>query len=104
MKIALDPYMLRDPAARAARGSSAELGYEYIELSPRRTSSRSSSTRAPTGATIAAFRRALDAAGVRARLGPAALPLVGPDEDERQAAVRYWKRAIEIAVDLGCRR
>ena len=26
----------------------------------------------------------------------------GPDEDERQAAVRYWKRAIEITVDLGC--
>jgi hypothetical protein len=26
----------------------------------------------------------------------------GPDEDERQAAVRYWKRAIEITVELGC--
>jgi myo-inositol catabolism protein IolH len=26
----------------------------------------------------------------------------GPDEDDRQAAVRYWKRAIEITVDLGC--
>ena len=25
----------------------------------------------------------------------------GPDEDERQAAVRYWKRAIQIASDLG---
>ena len=25
----------------------------------------------------------------------------GPDEDERQAAVRYWKRAIQITVDLG---
>ena len=33
------------------------------------------------------------------------LPLyrwAGPDEDERQAAVRYWKRAIQITVDLGC--
>ena len=27
----------------------------------------------------------------------------GPDEDERQAAVRYWKRAIQVAVDLDCR-
>jgi myo-inositol catabolism protein IolH len=26
----------------------------------------------------------------------------GPDEDERQAAVRYWKRAIEVTVELGC--
>ncbi len=25
----------------------------------------------------------------------------GPDEDERQAAVRYWRRSIEIAVELG---
>ena len=25
----------------------------------------------------------------------------GPDEDDRQAAVRYWKRAIQIAADLG---
>ena len=26
----------------------------------------------------------------------------GPDEDERQAAVRYWKRAIQLAVEVGC--
>jgi myo-inositol catabolism protein IolH len=26
----------------------------------------------------------------------------GPDEDERQAAVRYWRRAIEVSVELGC--
>jgi myo-inositol catabolism protein IolH len=25
----------------------------------------------------------------------------GPDEDARQAAVRYWKRSIQIAADLG---
>ena len=26
----------------------------------------------------------------------------GPDEDERQAAVRYWKRAVELTVELDC--
>jgi myo-inositol catabolism protein IolH len=26
----------------------------------------------------------------------------GPDEDERLAAVRYWRRAIELAVEVGC--
>jgi myo-inositol catabolism protein IolH len=26
----------------------------------------------------------------------------GPDEDERQAAVRYWKRAIQVTTELGC--
>jgi myo-inositol catabolism protein IolH len=53
-------------------------------------------------ATIAAFRRELDGAGVEIS---SVLPLYrwsGPDEDERQAAVRYWRRAIQVTVDLGC--
>jgi myo-inositol catabolism protein IolH len=53
-------------------------------------------------ATVASFKKALDAAGVSVAT---VLPLYrwsGPDEDERQAAVRYWKRAIEITVDLDC--
>ena len=52
-------------------------------------------------AQIAAFSRALNAAGVQVA---SVLPLYrwsGPDEDERQAAVRYWKRAIQITADLG---
>jgi myo-inositol catabolism protein IolH len=52
---------------------------------------------------VRSFKSALDAAGV----GIAShLPLYrwsGPDEDERQAAVRYWKRAIELTVELDCR-
>jgi myo-inositol catabolism protein IolH len=50
---------------------------------------------------IAAFKKALSAADVRVC---SVLPLYrwsGPDEDERQAAVRYWKRAIQVTVDLG---
>src|SRR5207237_7953353 len=52
-------------------------------------------------AQVAAVRKALSSAGVEIS---SVLPLYrwsGPDEDERQAAVRYWKRAIEITVDLG---
>ncbi len=51
---------------------------------------------------VAAFRKALGDAGVALA---SMLPLYrwsGPDEDERQAAVRYWKRAIEITAELGC--
>src|SRR6185436_15632747 len=50
---------------------------------------------------ISEFKRALADAGVEVAT---ILPLyrwAGPDEDERQNAVRYWKRAIEIAVELG---
>jgi myo-inositol catabolism protein IolH len=52
--------------------------------------------------SISAFKSALAGAGVDVA---SVLPLYhwsGPDEDERQAAVRYWKRAIEITVELGC--
>ena len=52
-------------------------------------------------ATIKAFKGALTSAGVEVS---SLLPLFrwsGPDEDERQAAVRYWKRSIQIAVELG---
>jgi len=52
-------------------------------------------------AGVAAFRRELAAAEVEVA---SVLPLYrwsGPDEDERQAAVRYWKRAIEITAALG---
>jgi myo-inositol catabolism protein IolH len=48
------------------------------------------------------FKAALDAAGVKIS---SHLPLYrwsGPGEDERQAAVRYEKRAIELTVELDC--
>ena len=79
----------------------ADLGYEYIELSPREDFIPFFRHPRVDMATVRAFRKALDAAGVQVS---SVLPLFrwsGPDEDERQAAVRYWKRSIEIAVELG---
>ena len=81
----------------------AELGYEYIELSPREDFMPfflhpRADRRTDRGVQGGAGRR-------RASGSPRVLPLYrwsGPDEDERQAAVRYWKRAIQITVDLGC--
>jgi myo-inositol catabolism protein IolH len=51
---------------------------------------------------VASLRAALRSAGVEVA---SVLPLYrwsSPDEAEREAAVRYWKRAIEITVELGC--
>ena len=102
VKIALDPYMLRKVPLLELPRLVADLGYRYIELSPREDfmpfflhprADRARCRRVQAGA--------LDAAGVEVA---SVLPLYrwsGPDEDERQAAVRYWKRAIEITVDLG---
>ena len=102
MKIALDPYMIRSTPLLELPGVVAEQGYEYIELSPREDFMPFFLHPRADRHTIGAFKGALDAAGVRVA---SVLPLyrwAGPDEDERQAAVRYWKRAIKITVDLGC--
>jgi myo-inositol catabolism protein IolH len=103
MKIALDPYMLRHVALTELPGVVAELGYEHIELSPREDLLPFFLHPRADRSTIAQFKRALAGAGVGIS---SVLPLYrwsGPDEEERQAAVRYWKRAIQVTVDLGCR-
>jgi myo-inositol catabolism protein IolH len=101
MKIALDPYMMREVPLLELPRKVAELGYRHIELSPRDDFMPFFLHPRADTATVAAFRKALGEAGVEVA---SVLPLYrwsGPDEDERQAAVRYWKRAIEITVDLG---
>jgi len=103
MRIALDPYMLRTVPLAELPGVVAELGYEHIELSPREDFIPFFVHPRADRATIASFKKALASAGVSVS---SVLPLYrwsGPDEDERQAAVRYWRRAIQIAVDLDCR-
>ena len=103
MKIALDPYMFRDVPLTTLPGLVADLGYQYVELSPREDFTPFFLHPRADRETVRQFKAALDAAGVQVATH---LPLYrwsGPDEDERQAAVRNWKRAIELTVDLDCR-
>jgi myo-inositol catabolism protein IolH len=53
MKLAIDPYMFRSVPLLELPALVAELGYEWIELSPGRTSRRSSPPRASTTAPSA---------------------------------------------------
>lgn len=102
MKIALDPYMFRSTPLLELPGVVADLGFDQIELSPREDFMPFFLHPRCDDGTVKAFRKALDGAGVKIA---ANLPLYrwsGPDEDERQAAVRYWKRAIEITTLLDC--
>ena len=102
MKLALDPQMFyATSSVFELPDIVASLGYDWMELSPK--------------ADFVPFFRypRVDDAGVRrlkkvardAGVGIASmLPLqrwAGPDEDQRQAAVRSWKRIIQITVDLG---
>jgi myo-inositol catabolism protein IolH len=103
MKLALDPYMFRSTPLLELPGLVADLGYEWIELSPREDFTPFFLHPRANRDIVAGFKKALDAAGVKVACH---LPLYrwsGPDEEERQAAVRYWKRAIELTVELDCR-
>ncbi|GAA1257062.1 sugar phosphate isomerase/epimerase [Pseudonocardia aurantiaca] len=102
MKVAVDPYMLRSVPLLELPALVAELGYQHIELSPRPDFLPFFVHPRVDRATIAAFRRELTGAGVDIA---SVLPLYkwsGPGEDARKAAVRYWRRAIQVTVDLGC--
>lgn len=103
MKLALDPYMFRDVPLDELPGLVADLGYQYIELSPREDFIPFFVHPRADDATVAKFKKALADTEVEVS---SVLPLYrwsGPGEDARQAAVRYWKRAIQITVDLGVR-
>jgi myo-inositol catabolism protein IolH len=102
MQLALDPYMFRTTPLPELPGLVADLGYQHLELSPRDDFLPFFRHARADRHTVRAFKGALDAAGVTVA---SVLPLyrwAGPDEDTRQAAVRYWRRALEITVDLGC--
>ncbi|MGW7259430.1 sugar phosphate isomerase/epimerase, partial [Streptomyces sp. NPDC054834] len=64
MKIALDPYMIRHTPLLELPSIVAELGYEWIELSPRDDFIPFFRHPRVDDATVRKFRKALDAAGV----------------------------------------
>lgn len=101
MRIALDPYMHRHLSLEELPRLAAELGYEWIELSPRADFLNWWVRPRVFPERIASFRKALKDHGV----GIASLlPMyrwASPHEDERLAAVENWKRAIQVAVDMG---
>jgi myo-inositol catabolism protein IolH len=102
VKISIDPYMFRAlPLAEMVR-TVAEIGYEYIELSPREDFMPFFLRPRADREKIAELKAALRARNVQLS---SLLPLYkwsSTDADERRAAVSYWRRAIEVAVELGC--
>jgi myo-inositol catabolism protein IolH len=102
VKIALDPYMLRDRPFGEVCRIAADIGYDSIELSPRPDFIPFFTHPRADRAKVAEFRKGLSDSGLELA---SILPLYrwsSPDEDERLAAVRYWKRAIQLCVDVGC--
>jgi myo-inositol catabolism protein IolH len=101
VKIALDPYMLRGLPFAEVCAIAADIGYDGIELSPRPDFIPFFGHPRADRARVAEFRTALRDTGMEIA---SVLPLYrwsSPDENERLAAVRYWKRAIQLTVELG---
>jgi myo-inositol catabolism protein IolH len=104
VKLAVDPNMIRHLPLAELPGAVADLGYRYVELSPRDDFLPFFLHPRAGREQIADFRRSLATASVEVA---SVLPLYkwsGPDEDARQAAVRYWKRAIQVTAELGCQQ
>ncbi len=104
MKIAQDPTPLHhDHALLAFPGVVAELGYEWIQLTPHVDLMPFYRHPRADDQLLTELKRSCKGAGV----GIASLLPVqrwsGPDEWAREAAVRNWKRIIQIAVDLEVR-
>jgi len=102
MKIALDPYMIRHLSLPDLCRATAELGYDQIELSPRSDFLDWWVMPRATRERMAAFKAAMQTHGVGLATLQPMYRWASPFEDERQWAMRCWKKAIEVAVEMGC--
>ena len=100
MKLALDPAMYTDLSMKEVIDKAARLGYDYIELSPREDFIPFYKYPKVDKAMIKNVKKWCSDAGVQLSSILPVMAWSGPDEEQRQGAVRNWKRAIEIASDL----
>ncbi|MET0190428.1 MAG: sugar phosphate isomerase/epimerase [Pseudonocardia sediminis] len=102
MKLALDPQMFFSThAVWELPDVVARMGYSWMELSPKDDFIPFFRHPRVDDAGVAKLRKRAADAGVGIASVLPVLRWSGPGEDERQAAVRAWKRTIRIAVDLG---
>jgi len=102
MKIALDPYMHRHLSLPEIARLTAELGYEYLELSPRADFLDWWVMPRATKERMAEFKKTMKDHGVGLATLQPMYRWASPFEDEREWAVRCWKRAIEVAIEMEC--
>ena len=102
MKLALDPTPFHhDYELLELPRVVAELGYEHLQLTPHRDFIPFHNHPRADDDLVAKFRKACADAGVGIASVLPVLRWSGPDEDAREAAVRNWKRVVQITVDLG---
>ena len=103
VKIALDPAMYHaDLSVADEVRKAAELGYEYLELSPRPDFFFWHRYPKADDAAIAEVKKACKETGVTLLTLVPVFNWSSPDEQERQAQVRNWRRLLQIAAELEC--
>ena len=101
MKIALDPAMYHaDLTVADELRKAADLGYEYLELSPRPDWFFWHRYPKADNAAIAEVKRAMNETGVQILTLVPVFNWSSPDEQERRYQVRNWRRLLQIANDL----
>ncbi|MFJ2197563.1 sugar phosphate isomerase/epimerase family protein [Streptomyces violaceusniger] len=102
MKLSLDPQMFyATHSVLELPDVVARMGYSWMELSPKSDFVPFFGHPRADDATVAKLRKRAADAGVGIASVLPVLRWSGPGEEERQAAVRAWKRAIQMTVDLG---
>ncbi|MGD9525880.1 sugar phosphate isomerase/epimerase family protein [Pseudonocardia sp.] len=101
--IALDPNMYHPHLSVADElRKAADLGYAHLELSPRADWFFWHRYPKADDALIAETRKAMAETGVRIHTLVPVFNWAAPDEQERRAQVRNWRRLLEIAAELEC--
>ena len=102
VKIALDPTpfhsthsLLEFPAL------AADLGYKYLQMTPHPDLIPFFNHPKGDDDLVKQLKKAVKDAGIEIASTLPVLRWSGPDEDAREAAVRYWKRVIRITAELG---
>jgi len=100
MKIAFDVDVIKELGIRKMVHQVADWGYRYIEQSPHPEINPFYKHPRASGDILAEYKNALRETGLAISSFICVYRWSGPDELRRQAAVKNWKRMIEIAVEM----
>lgn len=102
MKYTLDPHMIRHLSLEDTIRKVAELGYDYVEMSPRPDFFSWWTRPKLYPERIQSFKKALKDHNVGLATIQPMYRWASPYADEWDMAIDNWKRAIEFAVELEC--
>lgn len=104
MKFAMDPAMLYNKSLSEVFSIAENIGYPYIELSPREDFLPGKRGRRATMSQVKEVERAIQNTGVGLASVMVVYDWASPDPSLQKISVDYWKQAIEVVADVGCDR